>query len=198
MAIDNYGKVYITGITQSSAISFGNYSFMTNGGPQSHDIFIAKLSECNFVTPIINRLSNTTLQSSPAASYQWYFNGAIISGATSQTYTATENGYYSVAVSDVSGCSASSDRMVVLGVGINEVNSSDLFFIYPNPVTNLLNISGDKIPARIKLCNTLGQTVAEFSNTNQIHVGAFANGIYVLQLYDKKGELLKTEKLIKQ
>jgi hypothetical protein len=197
MSIDNNGKVYITGRTEGSYITFGN-NLITQAESQSPDIFIAKLSECNFITPIIDKISNTLLQSSPADSYQWYFNGTIIIGATSQTYTATENGYYSVAVSDLSGCSASSDRMVVLGVGINEVNSSDLFFVYPNPVNSILNISGDKIPARITLCNTLGQTVAEFSNTNQINVGALANGIYVLQLYDKKGELLKTEKVIKQ
>lgn len=69
--------------------------------------------------------------------------------------------------------------------------------ISPNPATETLIIKGDT-PARITLCNTIGQTVAEFVNTNQINVGALANGIYVLQLYDINGELLKSEKVVKE
>lgn len=34
----------------------------------------------------------------PSASYQWYKDGVLIPGATAQSYTATEDGYYSVVV----------------------------------------------------------------------------------------------------
>ncbi|MCS6992136.1 MAG: PKD domain-containing protein, partial [Chitinophagales bacterium] len=37
-------------------------------------------------------------------SYQWYLNGNPISGATSQTYTATTSGTYSCEVTDNNGC----------------------------------------------------------------------------------------------
>jgi len=202
MSIDNSGKVYITGRTEGSYISFGNYNLITQAESQSPDIFIAKLSECNFITPTINKLSNTLLQSSPAASYQWYFNGVIINGATSQTYSAIENGYYTVAVSDSSGCSASSKRMVVLGVGINEINNN-LFFIYPNPATNFLTIEQPAVGSQqlaVKIYNIQGQLILQSAINNQkstLDISAIANGIYVLLLYDKKAEPLKTEKVVK-
>jgi PKD repeat protein/predicted secreted protein len=48
------------------------------------------------------------LTSSAATTYQWYFNGGLISGATSQTYTATQDGSYTVVVTNAYGCSNTS------------------------------------------------------------------------------------------
>ena len=49
-----------------------------------------------------------TLSTGSYAAYQWYLGGAPIAGATSQTYRATASGSYSVTVSDVAGCAATS------------------------------------------------------------------------------------------
>ena len=87
-------------------------------------------------------------------------------------------------------------KMHIGPIGITETSTISTI-IYPNPATEIITIKGDT-PARITLCNTIGQTVAEFSNTNQIYVGSLAKGMYVLQLYDIKGELLKTEKVVKE
>ena len=46
--------------------------------------------------------------------YQWYKDGAIISGATSSTYLAKESGNYTVKVTSKSGKSATSDKFNVL------------------------------------------------------------------------------------
>ncbi|HYV95569.1 MAG TPA: PKD domain-containing protein [Chitinophagales bacterium] len=62
----------------------------------------------NPAAPVISA-SNDTLTSSAAGTYQWYFNGSIISGATDQTYVASQSGLYTVVVTNGSGCSASSD-----------------------------------------------------------------------------------------
>ncbi len=54
---------------------------------------------------------STILSASPAGaeSYQWLNNGVIINDATSQTYTATSAGSYSVVVT-VNGCAATSNE----------------------------------------------------------------------------------------
>ena len=51
--------------------------------------------------------SSTILTSSFGESYQWYKGGVILSGATSQTYSANSSGNYTVKVT-ISGCSATS------------------------------------------------------------------------------------------
>jgi hypothetical protein len=51
--------------------------------------------------------SGNILQASAGTSFEWYFNGNLISGANSSTYTATQSGSYTVTVHD-NGCQASS------------------------------------------------------------------------------------------
>lgn len=58
--------------------------------------------------PVITQ-SGTILSTGTFAGYQWYFDGNIIPGATSQTYDAgSVGGNYSVVVSNATGCTASS------------------------------------------------------------------------------------------
>ena len=59
--------------------------------------------------PIITAVNNvmTATDASPVVSYQWYQNGTILPGATSQTYTDT-SGSYTVMVTDANGCSNTS------------------------------------------------------------------------------------------
>ena len=49
-----------------------------------------------------------TANASGAASYQWSLNGAAITGATNQTYTASAPGSYTVTVSNSNGCASAS------------------------------------------------------------------------------------------
>ena len=53
-------------------------------------------------------LSGSTFTSSSSTGNQWYFNGVLINGATSQTYTAMSSGAYTVLVTNSSGCSSTS------------------------------------------------------------------------------------------
>lgn len=57
---------------------------------------------------------SVVLSSTLANSYQWNLNGTPISGANSANYVATTAGNYSVTVSNVSGCSATSAPTTVI------------------------------------------------------------------------------------
>ncbi len=69
--------------------------------------------------------------------------------------------------------------------------------LFPNPATTSITITGYS-PAYLKLCNTLGQRVAEATNTNTLWLGNLPQGLYLLQLFDEKGELVKTDKVVKE
>ncbi len=90
-------------------------------------------------------------------------------------------------IDDISVISLHSD------VGINEAENT--IKIYPNPATTEITVSGYS-PAYIKLCDAVGQTVAEASKSNKLYVGNLSQGLYVLQLFDAKGQQVKTEKVI--
>jgi hypothetical protein len=53
--------------------------------------------------PVITQ-NGYTLTSSPAVTYQWQYNNVDIPGATNQSYTITQTGYYTVVISDSGGC----------------------------------------------------------------------------------------------
>jgi hypothetical protein len=61
-----------------------------------------------YVKPVpnltITSLGNTLTASSGFATYTWYFNGNIISGAATNTYIATQNGGYTVEATTSMGC----------------------------------------------------------------------------------------------
>ena len=84
-----------------------------------------------------------------------------------------------------------------LGIGILESVNENEVDVFPNPATTQLTISG-YTPAYLKLCNTLGQTVAEASNTTTLLLGTLPQGLYVLQLFDAKGGLVRAEKVVKE
>ncbi len=54
---------------------------------------------------LYERYASVLLTANPGDTYQWYNNSTIITGATNQTYTATTSGAYTVAVTNVGGCS---------------------------------------------------------------------------------------------
>jgi hypothetical protein len=76
-----------------------------------------------------------TLTAYNAISYQWYYNGSPIPGATSHIYIATQAGNYSVAVTDSNGCSATSNPTPII-LGVNQLGSDEQIEVYPNPLAS--------------------------------------------------------------
>ncbi len=90
-------------------------------------------------TPVVTN-TGTTLQSTAASGNQWYFEGTLITGATGQTYVATQDGYYWDIVT-LNGCSSdSSNHKLILTTGIDP-HSSAAINIYPVPNNGQFNVS---------------------------------------------------------
>ncbi len=83
--------------------------------------------------------------------------------------------------------------------GIGEKNKTFEFSIYPNPTNSSLSINSSLDYNSIKIINSIGQTIITKENKSApISVSNLIDGIYFIQLFDKKGIVLKTEKFIKE
>lgn len=82
--------------------------------------------------PEIHRMGNMLECNLSGYSYQWYFNGFMIPGGTSQSVQLSSYGPYSVEVTDtVTGCVYSSRLHHYVEASVDELNAS--FGLYPNP-----------------------------------------------------------------
>lgn len=77
---------------------------------KDNDSRVETTSSCNYSlpqTPLISEQGDD-LESTEGPSYQWFFDGEEISGATNQTVTPVNNGDYTVVITDEYGCTAAS------------------------------------------------------------------------------------------
>jgi|GEM_PF-362535 len=150
------------------------------------------------ITQIQNLLTST-----PAINYQWYLNGIIIPGATSQSYLATANGNYTVMTTNASGCTATSNPFPIISfLGINTIDGTNVISIYPNPFSTsaTLELKGSVLNGDIEIViyDMLGREVKNMqlspksqSNTNQsgmsfiIDRNDLSNGMYFYKLTNK-------------
>jgi hypothetical protein len=199
IASENNGNVYITGYYGSSSITFGNTT-LTNTG--NVDMFIAKLNECFLPNNSVSQNGITLTATETGASYQWLDcnnENAPISGSTSQSYTATENGSYAVEITK-NGCTAISTCINITSVGIEEFEQIR-FNVYPNPSSDNITIKlNQQGKFTLQILDMAGKIVADFGKVktdNQIYdIRHLSNGIYIVRLEGQGSTAV--EKLIKQ
>lgn len=81
------------------------------------------------------------LNSSASSGNQWYLNGSPIVGEISQSYTVTQNGYYTVWVASPLGCQASSQTKQVTVTGLENLSLVNSISFSPNPAKDVLYIN---------------------------------------------------------
>lgn len=131
--------------------------------------------------------------------YQWYLNGNIISGATDSIYTFTQNGLYSVTVTNTIGCNYTYSYTVTNTGIASEKDLAGVSF-FPNPVTNHLTINNsNKKELTIKLFDAAGKLILEekiISDTYNIATNNVDKGMYFLEI--QSGTDISRAKIVKQ
>ena len=142
----------------------------------------------NDVDATVSANGSTITANAAGASYQWLDcddNYAPISGETSQSFTATSNGNYAVAVTQ-NGCTDTSDCVTISGLGI-DANFANRLQIYPNPTHRDLYVELDRkySTLNINVRNIVGQIVSSkrYNSVNQIDLKLNGKpGIYFVEL----------------
>ena len=161
----------------------------------------------------IIQIGDTLFANSGASSYQWFFNGTLISGATDYFYVATANGDYNVVATDANGCEVEAaifNIFTPVQPYPGKFESGLDYNIYPNPVNSKLTVINTKDPGRsaieIFIYTTLGVCSFHIQSTNcdpetNIDVSSLPSGMYyVIIISDQRSgdhQLFRT-KFVKQ
>lgn len=167
---------------------------------------ITHQQDCLINFPVITQ-SGMVLTSTPATTYQWYWNGTLIPGANSQTYTATTGGNYYVLTTYYNNCPYQSNTINLTSTTIINSSIESNLHIYPNPAESQLLIDftsekDEKIVIRLK--NILGQVLIEnyidVSINQKISskqdISEFGKGVYFVEIEFEKTKLVR--KIVKQ
>ena len=157
-------------------------------------------STCPAAQTVSINANNALLSASVSGtSYQWYLNGNAITGATNQTYTAVQDGNYTVKVTFSYGCSTSAPyTYTTTSTGLEELKNQ--FYVSPNPTKDFVilnNLNG--LAVRVQLKDMSGRTllIKEDNSTKiQLDLQGLAKGNYILVIESAVGNL--TQKLLKE
>jgi uncharacterized repeat protein (TIGR03803 family) len=139
--------------------------------------------------------------SQTGASYQWLDcgTGQPVSGATAQTYTATQSGSYRCIVT-LGNCTDTTN-CVNADIGGIVALTDFILNLYPNPNSGNFTIDFDyPAPVHVRIVNSLGSQVKEKITAKpgeQIDISELPAGIYQLMILDGTN-LLKVVKVVRQ
>ncbi|MCB9448743.1 MAG: HYR domain-containing protein [Flavobacteriales bacterium] len=183
-----------TGLTSGSSFPVGitaqQYTVIDEQGNQATCTFYVTVAPAEKRTIQVNDSLLTCIP--PAATYQWFRDGNLISGANMQTYIADLTGAYSVAVTDTNGCDTVSDTVQVIITGLPTEESLSGLQVFPNPTSSAIRCqyrSAHAGSVSLALYNTLGQLMileeknaVAGLNREQVDLAGLPAGTYYLRL----------------
>ncbi|NVK64985.1 MAG: right-handed parallel beta-helix repeat-containing protein [Flavobacteriales bacterium] len=149
----------------------------------------------------INTVNTTITNNDPElvaplgmSSYQWLDcdnNFAQISGETSASFVAQQNGLYAVQIDD-SGCVDTSSCEAINQVGIFKLGETFNWTIHPNPTADNVTVQfHDQIgEVKVEIMNPLGQTIQSESYTDSSEVVVTLgseSGLFFITVISEKG-----------
>ncbi len=191
---------WIDGNTYTSSNNTATYTLTNSVGCDS--VITLDLTISTTVNATTTTNNETIIANQVGAIYQWVdcTNGLPIVGATSQSYTATANGNYSVLVS-LNGCSDTSSCIAISTVGISENSFGAEVVLFPNPTTDFISLKlGELTDVQITITDLFGKVIYTNNqienSTLNISIKEFTNGAYLLSV--NKGNKKRTFNVIKQ
>ncbi len=134
-------------------------------------------------------------------------SGLMVVLAENSDPNVLPNFYESYLSINLQGRAGTQDYFGVLTPGSNFINFETLsvsentleaigISVYPNPTSGYININSTKTIDKVELSNLLGKRVLQTTQTNQIKINHFANGIYLLKVFANNKSI--TKKIVKK
>lgn len=140
-------------------------------------------------TPVITQSGTTLSTTQSFVTYQWFENGNPIASATSQQYSPTVNGIYSVQVTNSYGCDAMSAPYTYLTVETNQVKEPESIVVYPNPASDELFIKINHTIDVLSVYDMQGSLMYEQRQPEQvlqIPIKQWPTGMYRIKVIEKQ------------
>jgi uncharacterized delta-60 repeat protein len=138
------------------------------------------------------------LSSTGTGTFQWFMNGNALAGEVNSTYSYTQNGTYTVQLTDQAGCTYLSDSVVITNTGIQGALNEN-YSVYPNPADQFIKLKNLK--NSFKIIDPEGRIIFSRQNIEQIapetieiNTSSIENGIYFLR--NLGGSMTKTQRII--
>jgi hypothetical protein len=185
------------------AVSNGSsYAFTTTDAAATYGAgrFELKFEPQPLAVPTVV-IAGTKLTTAASKLIQWYKDGKVITGATSETYTAIESGIYTVKSGYSEKCQAESLPVVLTITGLDK---ESLISAYPNPAGDIVTVnypSALKI-SKVSLYDSKGGFVSDLASlsatesTMTFDVSEKSAGLYILRL--KSGNDTYSIKILKK
>ena len=171
-----------TEITNTASIHFDfNAPVITN-------TTINTLIDCSLFTASITEAAPFVLQASAGDSYQWYLDDGVLNGATEPQLLVTANGDYTVVITSMYGCAATSEAFTITDVGIEEIGALHCAVV-PNPFgssAQLLFGTALDGTVLVEMVDPIGRTVRTFRGNGtpaiSIDRGDLRSGLYMIRV----------------
>ena len=205
------GSAPISGATNSSYIASTGGSYRANvtspNCPARTTAIKSVIVSLPVTATVINQANNLpssrTLRATGGSglSYVWFKDNVVISGATTRDIVLTTNGSYKVTVTR-GECSSTSSALMVsnlsrTGSSFVAESSEAVISVYPNPSDAIFMIGADR-QVNIRVQDLQGRIILQQDNATMADLSAQAAGVYLMQITDASGTLLRVERIIKK
>jgi uncharacterized repeat protein (TIGR03803 family) len=202
--------------TTASGLSAGTYTVHVTshaGCASTATVIITQpiaLSETQFVIDCNNGKVTTAILSVTGGVAPYTYSWSP-TGGTKDTATGLATGTYTIKVTDHNGCSVTLRERVSCGsspvkAGGNDSSGTQCcqglqnVTLYPNPNNGLFSIAGVEKGMFIEVYDYTGRKISEIETSNetmQLNITNQSNGIYLIRILDKDGNLVSQKKVVK-
>lgn len=181
-------SVFYNGLPQNTAENFQNIAdlvFFNNPAQWNSNAFHL---HADFTAGINGTTVNFTNHAANFTSILWDFGDGITDSSLNPVHQYSSAGNYTVSLTvNKNSCSETFTKMINLGfLGTTDLNVQPELTLYPNPVTDIVNIkSKEKIKAII-LYDMAQRKLSDWNNLHvyetQINLSIYGKGIYIISI----------------